>query len=216
MAGHAAVAHIWWPPSGAQMMVHAPRPPKRKAGLGWFPRSRLLAHLYGPAARCKPKMLIWRSWSCASVSGLLMELELLAIMDIRARSISFATRPRRPDGPPDHERAGETFLHLLFPTRRPRRESQPWLSDSLEPSAIPLVNLSVFISGCCLHDACFIVALLCQHGPGDTRQLVGKSCGQNVTVQALSSASEPDPEAVLWPARRPQQNDPSCLHEECA
>jgi hypothetical protein len=50
--------------------------------------------------------------------------ELLAIMDIRARSISFATRPRRPDGPPDHERAGETFLHLLFPTRRPRRESQ--------------------------------------------------------------------------------------------
>src|SRR5262245_56729259 len=34
--------------------------------------------------------------------------ELLAIMDIRARSISFATRPRRPNGPPDHERAGET------------------------------------------------------------------------------------------------------------
>ncbi len=40
--------------------------------------------------------------------------EPLAIMDIRARSISFATRPRRPDGPPDHKRAGETFLHLLF------------------------------------------------------------------------------------------------------
>ena len=36
--------------------------------------------------------------------------ELLAIMDIRARSISFATRPLRPEGPPDHERAGETFL----------------------------------------------------------------------------------------------------------
>jgi hypothetical protein len=34
---------------------------------------------------------------------------LLAIMDIRARSISFTTRPRRPEGPPDHERAGETF-----------------------------------------------------------------------------------------------------------
>ena len=33
----------------------------------------------------------------------------LATMDIRARSISFATRPRRPNGPPDHERAGETF-----------------------------------------------------------------------------------------------------------
>ena len=47
-------------------------------------------------------------------------LELPAIMDIRARSISFASRPRRPEGPPDHERAGETFLHLLISTRRPR------------------------------------------------------------------------------------------------
>jgi hypothetical protein len=36
-------------------------------------------------------------------------LRLLAIMDFRARSISFASRPRRPYGPPDHERAGETF-----------------------------------------------------------------------------------------------------------
>ena len=33
----------------------------------------------------------------------------LATMDIRARPISFASRPRRPNGPPDHERAGETF-----------------------------------------------------------------------------------------------------------
>src|SRR6201993_2591681 len=35
-------------------------------------------------------------------------------------------------------------------------------------------------------------------------------------MQALSGASEPDPEAVLRPARRPQQNDASCLHEEHA
>jgi hypothetical protein len=56
--------------------------------------------------------------------------ELLAIMDIRARSISFASRPRRPYGPPDRERAGGTFLHLLFPTRRPQRESQLLLSGS--------------------------------------------------------------------------------------
>jgi hypothetical protein len=39
-------------------------------------------------------------------------LELLAILDIRARSISFTTRPRRPEGPPDHERAGETFFSI--------------------------------------------------------------------------------------------------------
>src|SRR6266566_1837172 len=37
--------------------------------------------------------------------------------------------------------------------------------DQLEPSAIPLVNLSVLISGCCLRKARFIAALLCQHGP---------------------------------------------------
>ena len=55
-----------------------------------------------------------------------------------------------------------------------------------------------------------------QHSPGDPRQLVGKSCSQNVRMQALSGVSEPDPEAVLRPARRPQQNDASCLHEECA
>ena len=29
-----------------------------------------MAHLYGPAARCKPKVTIWRGWSCTSVSGL--------------------------------------------------------------------------------------------------------------------------------------------------
>jgi hypothetical protein len=32
-----------------------------------------MTHLYGPAARCKPKMMIWRRRSCASVFGLLME-----------------------------------------------------------------------------------------------------------------------------------------------
>src|SRR5215813_14073065 len=48
-------------------------------------------------------------WSCASVSGLYGTVTFLAIMDIRARSISFTSRPRRPEGLPDHERAGETF-----------------------------------------------------------------------------------------------------------
>ena len=51
---------------------------------------------------------------------------------------------------------------------------------------IPVVNQSVFISGCCLRDARFIAALLCQHGPGDACQLVSKGRGQNVRMQALS------------------------------
>ena len=86
--------------------------------------SPLLAHLYGPAARCKPKSdhlekLVLR-FCIRPIDG---AFELLAIMDIRARSISFATRPRRPTG---HliTNALATFLHLLFSTRRPRWESQ--------------------------------------------------------------------------------------------
>jgi hypothetical protein len=57
---------------------------------------------------------------------------------------------------------------------------------------------------------------MCEHGPSDPCQLVGESCGQNVRMQALSGANEPDPEAVLRPACRPQQNDPGCLDEEHA
>ena len=43
-----------------------------------------------------------------------------------------------------------------------------------------------------------------------------ESRSQKFGVQALSGAREPDPEAVLRPARRPQQNDPGSLHEERA
>ena len=74
-----------------------------------------------------------------------------------------------------------------------------------------MVNLSVVISGCCLGDARFIAALLCQHGPGDPRQLVGKGLGQNIRMQALSGANEPGSKAVLWPVRRPHQN--TCLSD---
>jgi hypothetical protein len=73
----------------------------------------------GAAARCMPKVMIWKVGFALSGPA----CELLAIMDIRARSISFATPPRRPEGAPDYERA-ETFLHLLISTRRPRWQSQ--------------------------------------------------------------------------------------------
>src|ERR1700756_257428 len=55
-------------------------------------------------------MMIWRSWVLRfCIRPLNGTFVFQTIMDIRARSISFASRPRRPYGPPDHERAGETF-----------------------------------------------------------------------------------------------------------
>ena len=104
-----------------------------------------MAHLYGPAARCKPKVMMEKLVLRICIRPIDGAFELLAIMDIRARSISFTTRPRRPDGPPDHERAGETFLHLLFRLADPGGKANSYFRDQLEPSAIRLVNLSAFI-----------------------------------------------------------------------
>ena len=96
-------------------------------------------------------------------------------MDIRARSISFATRPRRPDGPPDHKRAGETIFSI----------SSFLLADLGRKADYGILCSSLAcISGACLGDARFIVALLGQHGPGDPRQFVGEGRGQNVRMQA--------------------------------
>ena len=81
-----------------------------QSGLAIEARAALMTHLYGPAARCKPKMMIWgRLVLRICIRPIDGACELLAIMDIRARSISFTSRPRGPYGSPDHERAGETF-----------------------------------------------------------------------------------------------------------
>jgi hypothetical protein len=63
----------------------------------------LLTHLYGPAAIGLALLYPILAWS----------RQVLVIMDIRARPISFSNRPRRPVGSPDHERDGETVFHLL-------------------------------------------------------------------------------------------------------
>ena len=97
--------------------------------------------LYGPAARCKPKMIdlekLVLRFCIRPIDG---AFELLAIMDIRARSISFATRPRRPDGPPDHERAGETFSPSpLSDSQTSAGKPTITFGDQPKPSAIPFV-----------------------------------------------------------------------------
>jgi hypothetical protein len=79
----------------------------------------------------------------------------------------------------------------------PFRLADPW-------SEKPTQKLFwISASGRRLGDAGFITALLSQHRPGDPCQRVGESGGQNVGVEVLSGAREPDPEAVLRPACRP-------------
>ena len=115
------------------------------ANLGWMQitsapivratrRRRLLAHLYGPAARLQAESadlerLVLR-FCIRPIDG---AFERLAIMDIRARSISFASRPRRPDGPPDHERAGETFSISSFQLADLGGKADYYLRDQPKP-----------------------------------------------------------------------------------
>jgi ABC-type uncharacterized transport system ATPase subunit len=48
------------------------------------------------------------------------------------------------------------------------------------------------------------------------RRMRSQGIGIVYISHRLDEIFEPAPEAVLRPARRPQQNDPGCLHEECA
>jgi hypothetical protein len=100
----------------------------------------------------------------------------------RGRTYSFATRPLRPEGPPDHERAGETFLHLLISKRRPRWESQLNNCFGRASASVILMNLSV--SGCrhtAAHtrgsdgDPVFSIRSRCEPAAGCSRILHGRA-----------------------------------------
>src|SRR5271167_3654123 len=81
-----------------------------------------------------------KCWSCASVSGLLMEPVSSWPSWISARARSHSRLG--PEGPMGHlitNALARPFLHLLFSTRRPRREANTCFRHELEPSAIPFV-----------------------------------------------------------------------------
>src|ERR1700757_1386074 len=93
-----------------------------------------MAHLYGPAARCKPKVTIWRSWVLRFCIRPLTERLSSWPSWISARARSHSRLG--PEGHMGHlitNALARPFLHLLIPTRRPR-ESQLWLWDQLKPS----------------------------------------------------------------------------------
>ena len=105
-----------------------------------------LAHLYGPAARCKPKVMIWRSWSCASVSGLLTEPLSSWPSWISARVRSHSRLG--PEGQMGHlitNALARPFSISSFRLADLGGKANSCFRDQLEPSAIRLVNLSAFI-----------------------------------------------------------------------
>jgi hypothetical protein len=143
-------------------------------------------------------------WSCASVSGLLLEPLSSWPSWISARVRSHSRLG--PEGQKGHLITNALARPFSISSFRladlgGKATSTIVLGGQLERQSFPSVNLSV--SGCRLREARLITALLGQHRPGDPCQLVGESCGQNVGMEALSGAREPDPEAVLRPACRP-------------
>src|SRR6516162_7793504 len=94
----------------------------------------LLAHLYGPAARCKPKVTIWRSWVLRFCIRPLTERLSSWPSWISARARSHSRLG--PEGHKGHlitNALARPFLHLLISTRRPRRETTAF-GDQPEPS----------------------------------------------------------------------------------
>src|SRR6201987_4682444 len=92
-----------------------------------------MAHLYGPAARCKPKVTIWRSWVLRFCIRPLTERLSSWPSWISARARSHSRLG--PEGHMGHlitNALARPFLHLLIPTRRPRRESHLWVGDQLK------------------------------------------------------------------------------------
>ena len=80
--------------------------------------------------------------SCINVSGLMLEpVVLRAIMDISARAISLASRPR--PGHQGHQCShapGRPILHLVSSSRRPRRVTGVEVTSSVAPHLVQFLR----------------------------------------------------------------------------
>ena len=91
-----------------------------------------LTRMYGPAVRCKWILPSWRyAVLHQCIRPLIGAFRLLAIMDISARAISLAARPR--PGHSGHQCShapGRPNLHLVSSSRRPRQVKRVGLHHS--------------------------------------------------------------------------------------
>src|SRR4029077_10085279 len=139
--------------------------------------------------------------SCINVSGLLLEAEPQAIMDISALAISLADRPHvGPFGSPVFACAGKTepSSRLIF-SQTLAGKNDSTICECL--GRLKLVRLEASTTS--------------EHAPSDTRELVGKRDRKHVMVQSLLGGFDPRLEPVAFPSVRAHlhKRDPGCLHE---
>jgi hypothetical protein len=98
-------------------------------------RGPSLTRMYGPAARCKKISSNWRlAVLHQCIRPLIGAVLLPTIMDISARALSLADRPRL--GHSGHQCShalGRPKLHLVSSSRRPRLEAVDRVTSSLAP-----------------------------------------------------------------------------------
>src|SRR5438309_12130527 len=107
---------------------------------------QVVALLYGPAARCKPKVMIWRSWVLRFCIRPLTERLSSWPSWISARARSHSRLG--PEGHKGHlitNALARPFSISSFRLADLGGKANHCFRDQPEPSAIPLVNLSVFI-----------------------------------------------------------------------
>src|SRR6187399_1565962 len=101
----------------------------------------------------------------------------------RAPDLILGKGPERPLGSPDHGYDGETV------SPSPQFNSQTSAGSSTffgyardQPRTSPSAGLNALILCDLWLDARFVAATLCQHSPGDPRQLIGECGCQDVMV----------------------------------
>src|SRR5207245_175993 len=143
----------------------------------------------------------WSVRSCTNVSGLVLELMLRTIMEIRARPSSLAAMPRRAIRVissrmrwKDHFSISCFSLADLGGQRIVALTSRFSLSRALRPDSRGL--------GRGLHRPDLEVATAMEDAPGDAGDFVGKRNRQLEAVEPLGCSLDPGFEAMLLPALR--------------
>ena len=149
---------------------------------------------------------------------------LRAIMDISARAISLAERPRAGQMCQQYSPApGRPNLHLVFilsQTSAGKVYRSGYViagSSTLRARCVPRVwKIKIKLTGRNYHGIIshFEVPTMSQNAPSDAGQLVGERNREHVRVQPLLGGADPGFESMALPALWPDQDNPRRLYEQ--